>query len=245
MLSRLAIVNRGEPALRLIRAVRQLNEEGRQDITVIALHTEAEQRALFVRAADEAVRLRDDVSSGSPYLDHDELERALRLSRADAVWVGWGFVAEDPSFADLCERLGLTFIGPPAQAMRQLGDKIEAKLLAEKTGVPVAPWSGGPVRDVEEAAPPRGVDRIPAHAQGPQRWGWSWHPDGAVARGAWRLPSSARGPRPRRRSAIRWSSWRAWSSVVGTSRCRSLRTRTGRCGRRAFATAPSSGATRS
>ena len=121
MLSRLAIVNRGEPALRLIRAVRQLNEEGRQDITVIALHTEAEQRALFVRAADEAVRLRDDVSSVNPYLDHDELERALRLSRADSVWVGWGFVAEDPSFADLCERLGLTFIGPPARAMRQLG----------------------------------------------------------------------------------------------------------------------------
>ena len=151
MLSRLAIVNRGEPALRLIRAVRQLNEEGRQDITVIALHTEAEQRALFVRAADEAVCLRDDVSSGSPYLDHDELERALRLSRADSVWVGWGFVAEDPSFADLCERLGLTFIGPPARAMRQLGDKIEAKLLAEKTGVPVAAWSGGAVRDVEEA----------------------------------------------------------------------------------------------
>ncbi len=86
MLSRLAIVNRGEPALRLIRAVRQLNEEGRHDITVIAFHTEAEQRALFVRAADESVCLRDDVLSGSPYLDHAELERALRVSRADSVW---------------------------------------------------------------------------------------------------------------------------------------------------------------
>ncbi len=151
MISRLAIVNRGEPALRLIRAVRQLNEEGGHDITVIALHTQAEQRALFVRAADEAVCLRDDVSASSPYLDHEELERALRVSRADSVWVGWGFVAEDPAFADLCERLGLTFIGPPAQAMRQLGDKIEAKLLAEKTGAPVAAWSGGAVRDLEEA----------------------------------------------------------------------------------------------
>ena len=78
MLSRLAIVNRGEPAVRLIRAVRELNEEGRYDIKVIALHTEAEQRALFVRAADEAVYLRDDVAAGSPYLDHAELERALR-----------------------------------------------------------------------------------------------------------------------------------------------------------------------
>jgi acetyl/propionyl-CoA carboxylase alpha subunit/acetyl-CoA carboxylase carboxyltransferase component len=151
MFARLAVVNRGEPAVRLIRAVRELNEERGYDITVIALHTEAERRALFVRSADESVCLRDVESPGGPYLDHEELERALRACRADSVWVGWGFVAEDPAFADLCERLGLVFLGPPAQAMRQLGDKIEAKLLAEKTGVPVAPWSGGPVATLEEA----------------------------------------------------------------------------------------------
>src|SRR6185503_9444371 len=71
--------------------------------------------------------------------------------RADAVWVGWGFVAEDPAFVDLCERLGLAFIGPSAQSIRQLGDKIEAKLLAEKIGVPVPPWSGGPVSSLKDA----------------------------------------------------------------------------------------------
>ncbi len=151
MFKRVAVVNRGEPAVRLIRAVRQLNEERHSDVKVVALHTQAEQRALFVRAADESVCLRDAGSSGSPYLDLEELERALRVSGADAVWVGWGFVAEDPAFAELCERLGLVFIGPSARAMRQLGDKIEAKLLAEKTGVPVAPWSGGPVSSLEEA----------------------------------------------------------------------------------------------
>ena len=152
MFERLAVVNRGEPAVRITRAVRQLNEERGWDIKVIALHTKAEQRALFVRAADEAVCLREVGSSGAPYLDHAELERALRVSRADSVWVGWGFVAEDPAFAELCERLGLIFVGPPARAMRQLGDKIEAKLLAEKTGVPVAAWSGGPVSSAEDAA---------------------------------------------------------------------------------------------
>ncbi|HET9829226.1 MAG TPA: carboxyl transferase domain-containing protein [Nocardioidaceae bacterium] len=151
MFTRLAVVNRGEPAVRLIRAVRELNEERGFDITVIALHTEAEQRALFVRSADEAVCLRASSRASSPYLDHAELERALRVSHADAVWVGWGFVAEDPAFAELCERLGLVFVGPPADAMRQLGDKIEAKLLAEKTGVPVAAWSGGPVESTEDA----------------------------------------------------------------------------------------------
>ncbi|QVT81591.1 Acetyl-/propionyl-coenzyme A carboxylase alpha chain [Nocardioides aquaticus] len=152
MFQRLAVVNRGEPAIRLTRAVRQLNEERGWGIEVVALHTRAEQKSLFVRAADDAVCLRDAGPAGVPYLDHVELERALGLGRADAVWVGWGFVAEDPAFAELCERLGLVFVGPSARAMRQLGDKIEAKLLAEQTGVPVAAWSGGPVDGPEDAA---------------------------------------------------------------------------------------------
>ena len=136
--------------MRLIRAVRELNEEHGYGIRVIALHTESERRARFVRAADEAVVLRN-AASGSPYLDHAELARALRVSRADAAWVGWGFVAEDPAFAELCASLAVVFIGPPPEAMRRLGDKVEAKLLAEKTGVPVAPWSGGPVENLEDA----------------------------------------------------------------------------------------------
>ncbi|AOW93696.1 fused acetyl/propionyl-CoA carboxylase subuit alpha/methylmalonyl-CoA decarboxylase subunit alpha [Rhodococcus sp. WMMA185] len=144
MFKRIAIVNRGEAAVRLIRAVRELNAEHNYGIRTIALHTEAERRAMFVRQADEGVCL-DTVKTGSAYLDHAELARALRESRADAVWVGWGFVAEDPAFVQVCEQLGITFIGPSAEAMRLLGDKVEAKLLAEKVEVPVAPWSGGPV----------------------------------------------------------------------------------------------------
>jgi acetyl/propionyl-CoA carboxylase alpha subunit len=135
--------------MRLIRAVRELNEEHGHGIRVIALHTEEERHATFVRAADEAVVLRD-TGAGIPYLDHGELGRALQVSRADAAWVGWGFVAEDPAFAELCASLGVTFIGPPADAMRLLGAKIEAKVLAEQTGVPVAPWSGGPVASLDD-----------------------------------------------------------------------------------------------
>ena len=148
--SRIAVVNRGEAAVRLIRAVRELNAEYGCGITTIALHTDAERRAMFVRQADEAVTLRR-TSAGIVYLDHAELERALLESKADAVWVGWGFVAEDIAFAELCARLKLTFIGPPPAAMRTLGDKVEAKLLAEKVGVPLAPWSGGPVETREDA----------------------------------------------------------------------------------------------
>jgi acetyl/propionyl-CoA carboxylase alpha subunit/acetyl-CoA carboxylase carboxyltransferase component len=143
--SRLAIVNRGEPAMRVIHAVRELNQQRSEPIRVIALYTELERDAMFVRHADEAFAL------PAGYLDLAGLERALREARADAAWVGWGFVAERPEFAELCERLGIVFVGPGAEVMRLLGDKIAAKRMAEEAGVPVAAWSGGPVETVEDA----------------------------------------------------------------------------------------------
>ncbi|MGS0684166.1 ATP-binding protein [Nakamurella sp. GG22] len=151
MFSRIAVINRGEPAVRLIRAVRELNSQFGYGIKVIALHTESERHALFVRLADEGVLLRDKGDKGSPYLDHAELERAMIAGKVDACWPGWGFVSEDAGFVELCDRIGVTFIGPPAAAMRKLGDKVQAKYLAEATGVPVAPWSGGPVEDMASA----------------------------------------------------------------------------------------------
>jgi len=135
--------------MRLIHAVRELNAQGAAQIETVALHTDGESAAKFVRDADAAYAL--GPASARPYLDHAVLERALRETGSDAAWVGWGFVAEDPAFAELCERLGVTFIGPSAEAMRRLGDKIGAKLLAEEVGVPVAPWSRGAVDDVESA----------------------------------------------------------------------------------------------
>jgi acetyl/propionyl-CoA carboxylase alpha subunit/acetyl-CoA carboxylase carboxyltransferase component len=153
---RLAIVNRGEAAMRAINAVRELNAERSDPIAVIALYTEPERHSLFVRQADEAycigpALIGDGDERRSAYLDYERLERALVEMRADAAWVGWGFVAEQPGFAELCERLGIVFAGPAPDVMRALGDKIGAKRLAEEAGVPVAPWSGGPVESVEEA----------------------------------------------------------------------------------------------
>ena len=147
-MTRVAIVNRGEAAMRLIRAVRELNLELGWGMRTIAFHTEAERRAMFVREADEAVLIG---GGPSPYLDHDELERALRESGADAAWVGWGFVAEDPAFAELCARVGVVFVGPPPDVMRRLGDKVGAKLFAEQAGVPVAAWSREPVETADDA----------------------------------------------------------------------------------------------
>ncbi|WP_179656502.1 carboxyl transferase domain-containing protein [Nocardioides panzhihuensis] len=149
--SRIAIVNRGEAAMRLIHAVRDLNARDTSvgTIRTIALHTDVDAGAAFVREADEAHLL--GAAADRPYLDLAVLEQALIASEADAAWVGWGFVAEDPAFAELCDRLGVTFIGPSAEAMRKLGDKIGSKLIAEEVGVPVAPWSRGGVDDLESA----------------------------------------------------------------------------------------------
>src|SRR4051812_2132737 len=138
--------------MRAIHAVRELNEERDEPIRVIALYTETERHALFVRQADERHCLGPALVDGkSAYLDYENLERALTETSADAAWVGWGFVAEHPAFAELCDRLGIVFVGPGADVMRALGDKIEAKRLAEQAGVPVAPWSGGPGESVEAA----------------------------------------------------------------------------------------------
>lgn len=149
MFSRIAIVNRGEAAMRFIHAVRDLRAAGQDQISTVALYTDIERHAMFVREADDAYPL--GPASARPYVDLAVLERALVESRADAVWPGWGFVSEDPAFVDLCDRLGVTFIGPGADAMRRLGDKIGAKLIAEEVGVPVAPWSGGAVDTLEDA----------------------------------------------------------------------------------------------
>ena len=150
---RVAIVNRGEAAMRLIHAAREYTD----DLVTIALHTAAERGAMFVREADDAVCF-DDLPvvgrsgrSTSPYLDLEVLHAALVAARAEAVWVGWGFVAERAEFADLCDALGITFIGPSGDVMRLLGDKIAAKRLAESADVPMAPWSGGAVATVDEA----------------------------------------------------------------------------------------------
>ncbi len=149
MFSRVAIVNRGEAAMRLIHAVRDLSAETGTRIETVALHTDVDRTATFVREADIAYDL--GPASARPYLDLGVLERALAGSGADAAWVGWGFVAEDPAFAELCHKLGVTFIGPSAEAMRKLGDKIGAKLIAEEVGVPVAPWSRGAVAGLGDA----------------------------------------------------------------------------------------------
>ncbi|NED68512.1 hypothetical protein G3I15_47045, partial [Streptomyces sp. SID10244] len=98
-----------------IHAVRGLSAETGQPIEVVALYTDADRNATFVREADLAYDL--GPAATRPYLNLEVLERALLATGVDAAWVGWGFVAEDPLFAELCERIGVTFVGPSPEAM--------------------------------------------------------------------------------------------------------------------------------
>jgi len=155
---RVAIVNRGEAAMRFIHAAREFNHEHGTALRTIALFTDPDRNAMFVREADEAVCIGSaralDLNTGqfkTRYVDYESLARALTSARADAVWVGWGFVAEHAAFADLCRDMGIVFIGPDADVMRRAGDKIASKRLAEQVCIPVVPWSGGSVETLPEA----------------------------------------------------------------------------------------------
>jgi len=152
VIRRLAIVNRGEAAMRCIRSVKALRALEHSDLESIAIYTDVDVDAPFVRHADRAIRLEAPRGSVAAYLDHDRLIALLVRAGADAVWPGWGFVAEDPDFADWVTASGMRFLGPSGDVMRALGDKIDAKQIAEGAGIPVLPWSRGAVEDEVAAA---------------------------------------------------------------------------------------------
>ena len=155
---RVAIINRGEAAMRFLHAASEFRHEYDVPLRTIALFTEPDRQAMFVREADEAICLGAaqfiDAETRRPkssYLDYNRLAEALASTHAQAVWVGWGFVAEHAAFADLCRDMGIVFIGPSGDVMRRLGDKIAAKRLAEQSQIPVVPWSEGAVENLSDA----------------------------------------------------------------------------------------------
>ncbi len=142
---RIGVVNRGEAAVRFIRALREYNHERGTELVSVALYTDADRSTPFVRLADDAAPLGPALRPSetgliSAYTDHAWVLDALERAGCDAVWPGWGFIAEDAAFVEALEARGVAFIGPPSQAMRRLGDKIASKRLAEECGVPMAPW---------------------------------------------------------------------------------------------------------
>jgi acetyl-CoA carboxylase biotin carboxylase subunit len=137
------IANRGEIALRVVRACRELG------VKTVAVHSEADARALHVRFADEAVCIGPAPASKS-YLNVPAIISAAEITAADAIHPGYGFLSENSEFARICAKCGITFIGPTPEAMRAWGDKVTARKNAEKFGLPLLP--GSPVLESPEHA---------------------------------------------------------------------------------------------
>ena len=142
---KILVANRGEIAVRIIRACKELG------ITTVQVYTEADAGSLAVQLADQSICIGQARSTES-YLNAPFLVQAGLMHKVDAVHPGYGFLSERASFAELCEHNGLIFIGPSAEVIRNMGDKAMARKLARAAGVPTTPGSEGNVADVEEAA---------------------------------------------------------------------------------------------
>ena len=144
MFTKVLIANRGEIALRIIRACQELG------IRTVAVYSEADSECLHVRFADEEVCI-GPPSSTESYLNIPRIIAAAEITGAEAIHPGYGFLAENAEFAEICERSDITFIGPTAEQIRSMGDKATARETMVRAGVPTVPGSDGVLTDLEEA----------------------------------------------------------------------------------------------
>lgn len=144
MFSKILIANRGEIALRIIRACRELG------IRTVAVYSEADRESLHVRFADEAICIGQPQSSSS-YLNIPAIISAAEITDVEAIHPGYGFLAENPHFAEICESCQINFIGPTPENIRLMGDKMVARTTMQKIGLPIVPGSIAVVKNKEEA----------------------------------------------------------------------------------------------
>ena len=145
MFSKLLIANRGEIACRIIRTCNKLG------VKTVAVYSDADEKALHVRMADQSVHIGPSPAAES-YLRGDEIIKAAKKTKADAIHPGYGFLSEAPAFARAVEEAGLGFIGPSADVIEQMGDKVAARRIAQQAGVPVVPGTDTEIDDAEAAA---------------------------------------------------------------------------------------------
>ena len=145
MIKKVLIANRGEIAVRIIRACREMG------IETVAVYSEADKEALHTQLADEAVCIGPAALSES-YLSMERIISATIVSGADAIHPGFGFLSENSQFAQLCEKCNITFIGPGSDIIAKLGNKQEARNIMAAAGVPVIPGSEEPIYDAKAGA---------------------------------------------------------------------------------------------
>jgi acetyl-CoA carboxylase biotin carboxylase subunit len=144
MFHKILIANRGEIAVRVIRACKEMG------IKTVAVYSQADSQSLHVKLADESVCI-GPAPSALSYLNINAIISAAELTDAEAIHPGYGFLSENANFAEVCEKCGITFIGPSAESMRIMGDKISARQAVIKQGVPILPGTKEGVHTVEEA----------------------------------------------------------------------------------------------
>ena len=160
MLTKLLIANRGEIALRILRACKEL------DIPTVAAYSEADRDLMHVKMADESICI-GPANSAESYMNIPAIISAMELSGADGVHPGYGFLAENADFAEQVEKSGFQFAGPSSQIIQTMGNKISAKKLAKKIGLPIVPGSEGPIgNDPKEEAKAIGYPIIIKAASG-------------------------------------------------------------------------------
>jgi pyruvate carboxylase subunit A len=143
LIQKILIANRGEIAVRIIRACKEMG------ITSVAIYSDADRYALHVKKADESYFIGNDPLSG--YLNAHRIVNLAVTARCDAIHPGYGFLSENPELAAICKRRGIKFIGPDHTVIKKMGDKIEARKAMIEAGVPVIPGSDGNIKDLEEA----------------------------------------------------------------------------------------------
>ncbi len=144
MFNKILVANRGEIALRVIRACRELG------INSLAVYSEADEQSLHTHAANEAICI-GPAPSDQSYLKRDRILSAAEIANVDAIHPGYGFLSENAEFAEQCETCGIKFIGPKANAIRLMGDKATARETVKKSKVPTVPGSDGPIENENEA----------------------------------------------------------------------------------------------
>ena len=219
MFQKILIANRGEIALRIICACKDLG------IRTVAVYSEADRYSLHVRFADEAICI-GPAKSNLSYLNVASVMSAAEITNVDAVHPGYGFLSENADFAEVCELSGIKFIGPTPDVIRQMGLKERARSIMEEAGVPILPGSQGVLTSPEEALDTGIADRLPDHAEGLGGWG---RPRNAHSPLGGRTFLPARSRRKRRRwhlSLVATFTWRSWSRRRGTSSFRYLATST-------------------
>jgi acetyl-CoA carboxylase, biotin carboxylase subunit len=215
MFRKILIANRGEIALRIIWACRELG------IQTVAVYSTADADSLHVKFADEDICIGPPRNADS-YLNIGAVIAAAEITDADAIHPGYGFLAESAHFAEVCEACHIRFIGPGPNVIRLMGDKAKARETMLAAGVPIIPGSRGTMADEQEALPLAakiGYPVIVKAAAG--ACGWS------ALRTSWRVRCPPRGRKPRRPSASPTCTSRSTSSRRATSSSRSWATRSG------------------